>query len=555
MAEKIFKEKFGNIKKIKICTTTADIDFDTYTEPGAYEIYEDMGNGRNRIYSMTVDKSAAGACIKQTRIYCGTVEARQSTSVGTWKEWKAVTGEGGGSYVLTEEDKQEIVDDVLDETVLTPTDSKYFDIDYDGIISLKPEYRGHSNKADFPYSISDKGLEVDGSKNNELPKRLVIPEVINDTVVTGFVAGMFIYNYAVEEIVFPDTVAELPDSFCRCAAYLKSIKNTEHITKLGDRVLMNTRIGEAKFPNLKETGGRAFLQCPLLYAVDIGDKITTIPDYFVKKCEKLSFVKGGASVTTIGTEAFAFTYNLTNVPFLETAKISKIGNSAFTSSRIQFDWSKITNCTFGTNATPIMDNTTDFWSNCTYKSCENPLVTMLHQRNPLWKNETYGTTDLIYGDWGCTIMTAMHIHSAITGEIYNSPKEFEERVLKSKTYPTGEPLLSKSPSTRENQAPFFIGLGYEITFYEDILTQAAFQDVLTSLANGDYVFSHVGTSSNVNGGHAVVLYGVNEFGEVLVCDSDTAVSSADIYDKGLTYRVPFQNITGPDSNIIIVRKP
>ena len=113
MAESIFKEKFGNIKKIKICTTTADIDFDKYTEPGTYEIYEDMGNGQSRIYILTVDKSASGACVKQTRIYCGNVEARQTTTAGAWTSWEAVTGGGGGSYVLTEEDKAEIVADVL----------------------------------------------------------------------------------------------------------------------------------------------------------------------------------------------------------------------------------------------------------------------------------------------------------------------------------------------------------------------------------------------------------------------------------------------------------
>jgi hypothetical protein len=96
MSEKIFKERFCEITKIKVCTTSAELNFDTYTEPGTYEIYEDMGNGRNRIYSMTVDKSAEGACIKQTRIHCGIVDARQSTSAGAWTEWEAVTG--GGSY-------------------------------------------------------------------------------------------------------------------------------------------------------------------------------------------------------------------------------------------------------------------------------------------------------------------------------------------------------------------------------------------------------------------------------------------------------------------------
>ena len=99
MAESFFKEKFGNIKKIKVCTTTADIDFDKYTEPGSYEIYEDMGSGQNRIYFLTVDKSVSGACIKQTRIHCGIVDARQTNTSGAWTAWEALSG--GGSVDLS----------------------------------------------------------------------------------------------------------------------------------------------------------------------------------------------------------------------------------------------------------------------------------------------------------------------------------------------------------------------------------------------------------------------------------------------------------------------
>lgn len=100
MAEQMFKEKFGNIKKIKICTTTEDINFDNYTEPGSYEIYEDLGNGQSRVYLMTVDKSVSGACLKQTRVHCGIVDARQTTTAGEWSEWSAISG--GGSVDLTE---------------------------------------------------------------------------------------------------------------------------------------------------------------------------------------------------------------------------------------------------------------------------------------------------------------------------------------------------------------------------------------------------------------------------------------------------------------------
>ena len=101
MAERIFKEKFGNIKKIKVCTTSADIDFNSYTEPGTYEIYEDMGSGQSRVYMLTVDKSVTGACLKQTRIHCGKVDARQTTTSGAWTEWTAISGGGGGSADLS----------------------------------------------------------------------------------------------------------------------------------------------------------------------------------------------------------------------------------------------------------------------------------------------------------------------------------------------------------------------------------------------------------------------------------------------------------------------
>ena len=97
MSEKIFKERFCEITKIKVCTTTAELNFDTYTEPGTYEIYEDMGNGQSRVYFLTVDKSISGACLKQTRIHCGKVDARNATTTGTWTAWKEVSGGGGGA--------------------------------------------------------------------------------------------------------------------------------------------------------------------------------------------------------------------------------------------------------------------------------------------------------------------------------------------------------------------------------------------------------------------------------------------------------------------------
>ena len=112
----VFKTQFCDIIKHQICTSTAELNFDELTTEGTYEIYEDVGNGKTRVYLLTVDKSASGNCIAQTRVHCGKMEYRRHTSEGVWTNWETVGGGGSeGGYVLTDEDKAEIVDLVLEE--------------------------------------------------------------------------------------------------------------------------------------------------------------------------------------------------------------------------------------------------------------------------------------------------------------------------------------------------------------------------------------------------------------------------------------------------------
>ena len=74
---------------------------------------------------------------------------------------------------LTDEQKAQARENIGVSTRIAAIDEKYFDITDDGMVSLRPEYRGRSVSgaaSAVPYSISDNGEGKDGSKNAELPE-------------------------------------------------------------------------------------------------------------------------------------------------------------------------------------------------------------------------------------------------------------------------------------------------------------------------------------------------------------------------------------------------
>lgn len=438
-----------------------------------------------------------------------------------------------------------------------PTDSKYFDINYDGIISLKPEYRGCPTGNTYPYAVSDVGVGVEGSKINELPEKIVIPEVVDGTAVAGFKPGMFHFNFRVKEIVLPDGVSELPDYFARQAENLHTLRNTEHITKLGQFVIAYTRVEKALFPSLKEATSGSLGVGSFLRVVDIGDNITTLPTNFLAQCNQLSVVKGGASVTSIGNTAFQLTRKMKNLPMLALNKVTSIGKNAFLRGRIQFDWSSLTNCKFGDRATPVADNTTDYWTGATYTACENPLVSVLSQKDQRWADETFGSTGVNY-DECCTIFSALHVYSALTGTAYSNPDEFAG------TLEGIDPALT---STDPRPADKFITTlqtifkdkeKFSVTVYNTGITATAYQAMCDALARGAYVISECSTSGSADRGHVVTIYGINDIGEVLVVDGDDRFHPGDLDDATsrdrLLCSMPFQNLTGPNSRFVVVMK-
>lgn len=436
---------------------------------------------------------------------------------------------------------------------------RYFDIDLDGVICLKPEYRGPADTEDYPYSISDQGAGVAGSRYAELPEVLVTPDVIDGTAVVGLRPGMFCTNERIREVTIPEAVREIPAWCFAQAVRLRRVRGTGRIRWVGSTAFGNTRVETLNLSELEEMDEGAFMAACYLYSIDIG-KVTRIPAKAFAQCCKLSVIRCQGAVWSIGAQAFCYTRNLKNLPLLAglpaavpEGEAASIGAYAFYGSRIGHDWTQLEGVTLGTRATPVMDNTTDFWTGAAYTPCQNDLTTRMSQKDKRWKASPCGETEKSYVD-ACAMFAVMHIHSALSGKTYTHPDDFvSELAAVDGSFVTA----TGWPGEFENVGPVFEALGYKATVYTGAVTTESYEAMTAALARGAYVYAQISTTGYVDSGHAVVIYGVNEGGEVLVLDSDVLFERyrpTGISDDVYVYRMPYQNLAGPESGFVIVEK-
>ena len=417
----------------------------------------------------------------------------------------------------------------------------YFTITDDGIISLKPEYRGacSSNRSGFTFAISDNGLGKTGSKNSELPECLAIPEVVNEIAVTSLADGMFLSNLGIVEIVLPDFITAIPQRFCDMAFGLTQISNTDNVLDIGTGAFQGTHLEKAKFPSLKTMGTFSFNNCSFLVYADIGN-VTEVPQSAFMGDMMLSRIKGGESVTKVGNNAFYCCYRLNKVDFLP--KLKSIGNNAFLRCRLLFNWSSLSGCTFGTKATALQLNPTDIWSACTVTPVENPVPTLLSQYDPRWANRKIGTSETTYSA-GCVSFTAMHIYCALHNLTLSSVEEFEN-IVNGK-----DPnLLNNFSQTTDSLVYLLNGLGLTVEHYSSY-TQTTLQAVYKGLSEGKYAaIAYTGQSVE----HVAMAYGVNDKKELLIADSIFSGYMLGETEKTIKYPMAYQNGTRPSHDIIVV---
>lgn len=364
--------------------------------------------------------------------------------------------------------------------------AEYFTITEDGVLSLK-----------------------DGA---ELPEYLVIPEIVDGVFVDSLATGIFKQNLAVKQVVLPSTIAALPANCFDQCSYLTDVYNTEGITSIGDRCFQATAIKRASFPNLETLGTHAFYCCGHLVYADIGS-VSSIPMLAFERCTALNAIKYSGTITTVYDRAFSKTPRLKKAGFI--GDLTSIGQYAFYGSKVDYDWQALKNngCTFGTNATSLQLNPTDFWSALTFTQCENPAPTHLSQYNPLWadvainEHGTYST--------GCSLFCDMHIYCGIKGLTLTDPREFVAIV--NEKYPD---WLTKDIGYVSNDALLLSKLlegTHTVTHYTEY-NATTLQAVYDALAAGGYVFATVGSGARTTG-HAVIICGIDANGELIVVDS------------------------------------
>ena len=408
--------------------------------------------------------------------------------------------------------------------------AEYFTVTDDGVVALKAEFRGASTSTAAPDSISDLGSGVAGSKNAELPKKLVIPEIINGTVVSSLTNGIFNMNENIESVTLPDTITEIPDRCFNSATNLTTVLNTENIKSVGRIAFQATAIRRINFPNLEcITDLAPFNNCGRLIYADIG-KVTNLPDKSFSYCVSLNMVKSANCVKSVGEKCFTMTPNLRQASFV--SGLTNIGKMAFLCSGVNDDWSTLTGCTFGIDSTNLQYNPTDFWSTCTPTSCENRLPTLLSQSDPRWADRQIGTSGITYSS-GCMLMGMIHAYCGLHNLSLPSVEEFET-IAKTIDQNSLNGFTMNSTLVK----PFFEKF-MTVTEYT-AWNQTVLQTVYDALSDGKYVLIAL-TGRTETMGHAVLVYGVNDKGEFLIADS--AGRYRDDKSLPLKYRIAYHKLT------------
>ena len=447
----------------------------------------------------------------------------------------------------------------------------------EGRISLKTEY------------------SASGQLNSSLPKHLVIPDKVNSVEVKSLSAKMFENNLAVEEITLSKNITEIPERCYYRAKNLKKIYNTDNIVSVGFQSFSTTQIEHLDFPNLTQLTRGSFAGAFFLKTINIGN-VQVIPDLAFSQCCSLTEVKANQNINSVGTMAFLHNRALKDTKFLSKNHNIELKDYAFFGSSVaEFD--TLGSC--ASTAFPSAAHIDRFWENPSISIKANDNGNSLQkfsQQDPAVASHLINNVPgFTYEKQGCTLMVALHVFLALGGtldsltdENMTVPEKFVEYLATNglqeylpvedeawNTSITAQGEMYKKLFT-DDHMPYAT---YEITV-NDLYANAGedavvnfdvYKEIVSALQEKNtYVCTHIvnpptyvpdSTPTPAKIDHEVVLYGIEESGDVKVLDSTTLYKTYLYQEKtveldiaSFTYTLPYQNLVGPESGYIIVRK-
>lgn len=431
----------------------------------------------------------------------------------------------------------------------------YFGITDDGMIYLLPAYRGAIFQYEdeyrelYKYSESDNGVGFVGTKHAELPEEIIIPEIVNEIPVTSYARAMFLKNLRVKRLTLLDSVKTIPAEFCSDCYNLEDVSGTEKVETVGSMAFAYSGITKAIFPGLKQFDGTyQFYSCPMLLVADLGE-ITTIPDGCFGVCERLTAIRNGEKVTSVGVMGLYFTKRLLTPSFVGSLK--SIGDFGLLLSRTDYNWDSLTDCEFGAKSTAKYLNATDFWSGCNATPCNTPMRSTFDQHDPRWVDKEIGNTGRKWAS-GCLYVAAAMAHSALTGVDMESPEEFVEIVRAANPALMDEPIddIADDVDYYAGLEAWLEAVGLQVEC-PGVYTAESLQTMYNALANGSLVISRcLGDGNGSN--HAVVIHGINARGELLITDPAAPASNLLGIYEAHEYAMPVQNIVRGASDFFAI---
>lgn len=170
-----------------------------------------------------------------------------------------------------------------------------------------------SETEDFRYRESDGGVIITGYKSSDA--EVLIPQEIEDKLVTGIESNVFAGNTAIKSVVVPEAVVKIePSSFKGCTS-LETVALSDDIQEIGESAFENcSALKSINMPSkLVVIYGNAFAECTSLETVTFPDTLQYFGEGAFYNCTLINSVTIPKAVDDFNGSVFAGCTSLENI--------------------------------------------------------------------------------------------------------------------------------------------------------------------------------------------------------------------------------------------------